>query len=152
MSQRDFASELMNQISSDAGTDPNRILQRQRRRIRNLSVVIIGFWLIALLLITTMLLPMWGKAKQLGLLERPDRTTTAPVASPGSPSHVSNAQIFQAVATVSTFIAIITTLAALLSAIATVWLVSTVRRTTLHQISAALAEISAQLKQLQRPT
>ena len=62
-------------------------------------------------------------------------------------------EAFKALAIVSTFIAAVSTMASLLGAIATVWLVMTVRRSTLQQISAGLAQISEQLRQIQqKPT
>ena len=44
------------------------------------------------------------------------------------------------------------TLASLLAAISTVWLVLTVRRVTLEQLSAGLALISEQLRRLEQST
>jgi uncharacterized membrane protein len=52
------------------------------------------------------------------------------------------------VAVVSGFILAVMTLASLLAAISTVWLVLTVRRVTLEQVSMGLAQISEQLKRM----
>lgn len=121
------------------------ILRRDRGRIRTLSALMIGSWLLAALLIPSVLLPMWAKIKH----HSQDSAWGGPERKPAD--QLTGFEAFKGLAIVSTFIATVSTTASLLATIATVWLVLTVRRSTLQQISTGLAQLSDQLRQLQRP-
>ena len=136
MNQNDLASELLKRAAEGRGDDASAqaaeyVIRKDRRRIRALASATIGFWLLAALLIPSVLLPMWAKLKH----HHSDSTITPEIA-------------FEGLAIVSTFIAAVSTTASLLAAICTVWLVLTVRRSTLNQINIALAGITEQLKRL----
>ena len=141
MNENDLSAELLKRAAEQGGGGggggdasaqiTSYVIRKDRRRIRILSGVIIGSWLLAALLIPSVLLPMWAKLK----------------------GHAGDASItpegaMQGLAIVSTFIATVSTLASLLAAIATVWLVLTVRRATLNQVNIGLAGVTAQLKRL----
>jgi hypothetical protein len=102
--------------------------ERDARRIRSLAAATIGFWLLAALLIPAVLMPLWAKLKG----HAGDPRVTPEVA-------------LESLAIVATYIAVVSTVASLLAASCTVWLVLTVRRSTLRQISSGLAQISEQL-------
>jgi hypothetical protein len=163
MSANPLGSELT-RLADDGGAAAlaGEVLRRDRARIRNLAGVVIGLWLLAALLIPAVLLPMWAKIKENAaeqqhakLNEQEAReqyaaTHAAAAARPHGTRELTGFEAFEGLAMVSTFIATVTTLASLLGAIATVWLVLSVRRSTLRQISVGLAQVSEQLRQLQR--
>jgi hypothetical protein len=149
MSQHDFSNELLGQTAAAPATDPARILDRERRRMRIAAALVIGLWLFATFILLTVLLPMWAKVNFLQQLENKSAAPTTMLAPVGGAPHLTANQILRALATISTAISVVVTLASLLAAIATVWLVFTVRRITLRQISVALAQISEQLRQMQ---
>jgi hypothetical protein len=140
MNENDLSAELLKRAAEQGGGGDdasaqitNYVIRQDRRRIRILSGVIIGAWLLAALLIPAVLLPMWAKLK--------GHAGTTSITPEGA---------MQGLAIVSTFIATVSTLASLLAAVSTVWLVLTVRRSTLNQINIGLAGVTAQLKQLSR--
>ena len=141
MNENDLSAELLKRAAEqgggggdDASAQITRYVIRQdRRRIRILSGVIIGAWLLAALLIPSVLLPLWAKLK--------GHAGTTSITPEGA---------MQGLAMVSTVIATVSTLASLLAAIATVWLVLTVRRATLNQVNIGLAGVTAELKRLSR--
>jgi len=136
MNQNDLAAELLKRAAEHGGDDASAqvasyVIGKDRRRIRALSGVIIGLWLLAALLIPSVLLPMWAKLKG----HAHDGRITPETAMEG-------------LAAVTTAIAVVSTLASMFAAMATVWLVLTVRRSTLNQINIALAGVTEQLKRL----
>src|SRR3954462_1300825 len=68
MNENDLAARLLQRAAeqgtsgSDAATQiAEYVIRKDRRRIRSLSVAMIGLWLIAALLVTTVLLPMLAR-------------------------------------------------------------------------------------------
>ena len=126
------------------------VLRRDQRRIRALAGLTIGLWLLAALVIPGFYFPFQAFIEpKVAMLEK-----HAIEKQPGIDAHFVAMHIVLmtrggAVAAVG-FLTVFT-LTSLLAAISTVWLVLTVRRITLRQVSEGLAEISRQLKRLERP-
>ena len=147
MSRNDFASQLTNlglPGNIDAATLAVRALQHNRRRIRLLAALTIGLWIITFLVVPGFWLPFAAKLKeQSNLLQNP---------SGGQVSSQILAQVIQEsllhIWAVSGAILGVTTIASLLAAISTVWLVLTVRRVTLEQLSLGLSQIAEELRRL----
>ena len=125
----------------------DRAVSRERRRIRFLAVGTIVLWVLTALLIPTIWMPMAGKIVTEAAVLLPER----------NPSPVTAPQVAQVVVrmanvgtTASGIMLLIALLAELLAAVLTVTLVLTIRRVTLRQVSDSLAEISEQLRQIQR--
>ena len=140
----EFGSALINLGDSRSNVErlADEVLRRDRRRIRTLSSLMIGAWLLAALLIPSVLLPMWAKIKH------HSQTYTWIDGQRKSTDQLPPMEAMQGLAIVSTFIAAVSTSASLLATICTVWLVLTVRRSTLRQITVGLTDLSDQLRQL----
>ena len=141
----EFGSALINLGDNRSNTErlAAEILRRDRRKIRSLSAAMIGSWLLAALLIPSVLLPMWAK------LKHHSETYTWVDGQRKPTDQLTGMEAMASLAIVSTFIAAVSTAASLVATICTVWLVLTVRRSTLRQITVALADLSDQLRQLQ---
>ena len=147
------------------------IVRRDRRRIRALAALTIGLWLLAGLLIPSVYLPLGGKLREFGkVMDAANPGARDAVLTDGAKWSTSRptptaedipqrlAQVEQQTWVVSQIVmhewlvgAIILTLAllaAMLASVSTVALSLTIRRSTLRQVSANLAEISEQLRQL----
>jgi hypothetical protein len=150
MSQNPFASELtkFDLPLQGPGALASRALSRNRRRVRVLSALTIALWAITFLMVPALWMPFAAKMKHLAI--GLDQTISA---HPTTVDVESVAQVLREVclyvAMVSGAILAIMTIASLLAAISTVWLVLTVRRVTLEQISMGLAQISQQLARLE---
>jgi len=156
MNQNDLADELLKRAAEQGGDDASAkvaafVIQRDRRRIRLLSGVIVGSWLLAALLIPSVLLPLWAKVDRHMKQYSAHVAEQNPKITPQVQGYVAY-ESFKGLAVVSTIIAAISTSASLLAAIATVWLVLAVRRSTLNQINIGLAGVTEQLKRLAKTT
>jgi hypothetical protein len=146
----EFGSELTKlglPATTDAAALAAQALQRSRRRIRQLATLTILLWIFDIVLIPSVMLPLAAKFKQLAQVAAGNvdgQPTPVTVETLAKIIH----DILQNIIMVSTAVITMMTLASLLAAICTVWLVLTVRRVTLEQMSAALAQISDQLKRL----
>ena len=122
------------------------IFRRDRARMRNLAILTIALWIIAGLLIPSIFLPLAAKVvKTFDDMSDAARAgqvlTTAEVLDATGPLLKYTIKV-----TLISFFMAIT--AAILASSASVALALTIRRSTLRQVSANLAEISEQLRQL----
>jgi hypothetical protein len=147
----EFGSQLVDlglPPAMDAKTLAARALKRNRRRIRSLAALTIGLWAITFLLVPSMWMPFAAMMNQNALkLQAPD----------GHVLPVSNETLAKVLHDVTMYVAVISgyilglmTIASLLAAISTVWLVLTVRRVTLEQVATGMAQISEQLAAMSR--
>ncbi|HEY7120182.1 MAG TPA: hypothetical protein VH475_26580 [Tepidisphaeraceae bacterium] len=148
-SSHEFASQLSN-LGLPPAMDPSalaaRALARNRRRIRTLATLTIGLWTIAFLMVPSLWMPFAAKMKHDAHLLVGDDGKVIPTNMETLARLLHD--LMNHVAVVSGFILAVMTLASLLAAISTVWLVLTVRRVTLEQVSMGLAQISEQLKRM----
>jgi len=162
---------MMNNLSDDARNIADQVARRERRRVRLLVALTIGFWILAALLILSVYLPVGAKLHFYGkMLQRgapanyrfdPDRNDAAlPVpAMQDVPAAVAELQHQQWITgqvvagewVVGLIILGLALAAGMLASVSTVALALTIRRVTLRQVSDSLAHISEQLRQLQRP-
>jgi hypothetical protein len=156
--------------ADEAKRTAEAVLKRDRRRIRALATLTIGLWAIAALLIPSVYLPLGAKMKQYARIVLASNPTAAnrilsdtemeraPMPVPpdqlaATLARVQHEQWILAQLVFHQWIigAIIMSLAlaaGILASISTVALAMTIRRTTLRHVSANLAEISEQLRQL----
>lgn len=131
----------------DASVLADEIVRRDRRRVRTLATMTVLLWLAAAALIPAIFLPLAAKVVQtVDALEK---------ASAANPSNVTAADLIAGfgpllkysikVTLISFFFAIF---AAICASITTIALALTIRRSTLRQVSANLAAISEQLRQI----
>src|SRR5205809_1263160 len=130
MSKSDLGPELVrrgDESSALPTAQAAKALRRQQRRIRALMALTIGLWLLAAVLIPGVLLPLGAKIKHF-----PDLLTT-----PVTAEQLADVlhRVLLAMWAIAAITWAISTLAALLAAICTIWLVLAVRRVTLAQIS-----------------
>jgi len=157
-------------IPDDAKRTAETVLKRDRRRIRILAVLTIGLWVIAALLIPSVYLPLGGKMKQYARIVLASNPTAAnrilsdtemerppmPVPPDQVAATLARVQHEQWMLTqlvihqwiIGAIILGMALAAGILASVSTVALAMTIRRTTLRQVSASLAEISEQLRQL----
>jgi len=126
------------------------IFRRDRARVRNLAIVTIGLWIMAGLLIPSVFMPLGAKVVKtfddMNQAAASGQTLTAnEVLAATGPL----LQYTIKVTAISFFFAIS---AAILASITSIALALTIRRSTLRQVSANLAEISEQLRQLKAGT
>ena len=137
--------------NNPAGGDVQRtvdaVVRRERRRIRFLAAGTITLWVLTALLIPSIWMPMAAMIVQEATALLPDRNPT-PVTAPQVAEVV--VKMAKVTMTASGIMLVIALLAELLAAMLTVWLVLTIRRVTLRQVSDSLAEISEQLRRMQR--
>jgi hypothetical protein len=147
----EFGSQLTNlglPPAVDARALASAALKRNRRRIRSLAALTIGLWAITFLLVPSLWMPFAAKMKQQAIiLTGMTNGQPAPVTLDTVARVVRDALLH--IAAVSGIILGMITIASLLAAISTVWLILTARRLTLEQMSTGLAQISEQLRQLQ---
>src|SRR4051812_32970665 len=101
MNENDLAAQLLKRAAEQGSGSADSaaqiadfVIRKDRRRIRLLSMAIIGLWLIAVLLITTVLLPMLAKvtysvkdfAPELSTQAQNPTSAPAPPAAPPPPS------------------------------------------------------------------
>jgi hypothetical protein len=146
----EFGSQLTNlglPPTLDATALAAQALRRNRRRIRWLAALTIGLWAIAFLMVPALWMPFAAKMEQNAklLLTADGQVIPTTTETLARVLH----DVVHYVAVVSGGILAIMMLASLLAAISTVALVLKVRRLTLEQLAAALAQISEQLKQAQ---
>lgn len=157
---------------ADAQRTTEAVLRRDRRRIRALAILTIGLWVLAALLIPSVYLPLGAKVKQLATLldavnpgaadvvvsDNAATEPVAPVAPEDVPAVLARVQhqtwiVGQIVYHQWIIGAIILTFAlaaGILASVASVALALTIRRVTLRQVASSLAQISEQLRDLQR--
>ena len=123
-----------------------QVLQRDRRRIRLLAGISIALWVAALFVIPGLYMPLWAKVReQIGSLNQTPALTAKDIADRISP-------LAEMAMIVGGVMIGLTLLTEVLAAISTVALVLTIRRVTLRQVTAGLAEVSEQLRQLRSST
>jgi ABC-type Fe3+ transport system permease subunit len=130
----------------DAASLANEVIRRDRSRVRNLAILTVALWILAGLLIPSILLPF--AAKVVHTLDELDRTVASGKTLTAAELVAATGPLFKysmKVTFASFFLAIT---AAVLASITSVALALTIRRSTLRQVSANLAEISEQLRQL----
>ena len=126
------------------------IFRRDRARMRNLAIVTVALWVIAGLLIPAIFLPLAAKVVQ--TLDALNQSAAAGKTLTANELVAATGPLFGyliKVTLVSFFLAIT---AAILASITSIALALTIRRATLRQVSANLAEISEQLRQLKAGT
>ena len=149
MSDSGFGSELTKQgpptsihiadLTADA-------LNRNRRRIRSLSGLTIGLWILTFLIVPALWMPFAAMMnRESDALAR--MTQNPPVQTMDLATTLIN--VLNHISRVSAIVLTVLTVASLLAAMSTIWLVLTVRRVTLEQLSAGLAQISDQLRKLE---
>ena len=134
-------------MSDDAKSMAQNVLQRERKRIRMLVALTIGLWVLAALVIPAFYLPM--RAAVLPKFEQMEKH--AAEKDPRLDVHLVAWHVAVSVRAASYAIVgflSVFTLTSLCAAISTIVLVLTVRRVTLRQMSAQLAQISQQLSSL----
>ena len=103
-------------------------------------------WVLTALLIPAIWMPMAAQIVEEASVLLPDRNPTPVTAPQVAEVIVHMAKVSM---TASAIMLLIALLAELLAAVLTVWLVLTIRRVTLRQVSDSLAEISEQLRRMQ---
>ena len=152
MSQNEFASQLTKlglPASLDADSLAAMALSRNRRRIRGLSALTIGLWIVTFLFVPAFWMPFAAKMKQQAILLQGISSGKPPVTLETVTHTLQQSLLY--IAGVSGAILAITTIVSLLAAISTVWLVLTVRRVTLEQLALGLSQIAEELKRLRVP-
>ncbi len=146
-------------IDRDAAQTADRIVQRERRRVRTLAFLTVALWGVAALLIPSVYLPLGAKLKQLAQLTPPAPPAQMDFSKlkPGEPVSLEyRVWVLCEIAThewiVGAGILAVALGAGLLASVCSVALALTVRRVTLRQVSTSLAEISEQLRQLRSAT
>jgi ABC-type Fe3+ transport system permease subunit len=130
----------------DAAALASEILRRDRARMRNLAILTIALWIIAGLLIPSVFLPLAAKVvKDFDALNQAAASGQALTANDVVSATGPLLKYMIKVTLFSFFMAIA---AAILASITSIALALTIRRSTLRQVSANLAEISEQLRQL----
>ena len=154
----------------DAAALTDEVVRRDRRRIRSLATLTVALWVIAALLIPSVYLPLGAKMKQyarLALRDHPEAAgrmlsdeeiDRAPMPVPPDQvaatlarvqhEHWILAQLVIHQWIIGAMILAMALAAGILASGSTVWLALTIRRTTLRQVSASLAVISEQLRQI----
>ena len=126
------------------------ILRRDRARVRNLAVLTIASWVVAALVIPAIFLPL--AAEVMKTLDGLSQSAAAGKTLSANEVVAATGPLFGysiKVTLASFFLAIA---AALVASITSIALALTIRRATLRQVSANLAEISEQLRQLKAAT
>ena len=159
--------------SIDARIAAERVVCKERNRIRRWAVLSIGLWVLAGLLIPSIYLPVGAKLHEYGkLIDEANPGAADPILKDGAiaplmplptqqelPDLVARLRHQQWITShiivhewfVGAIILVLAIGAALLASASTVALALTIRRVTLRQVSANLAEISEQLRRLQSP-
>jgi len=146
MSENEFGKKLTNQNGGpNAGDLTAIVLRRDRRRMWLLGIGCVITWMLVVMLPWTTVLPMLGNVVG-HLAEITQNPTTNP-----ADQREQWIRVLQIVkkGTLATFAGSV--LSMLAAAICTVSFIVVSRRATLRQMNAALADISAQLRQLKRP-
>ena len=157
----------------EARRTADRVVRRERRRIRSLAVLAVGLWVLAALLIASVYLPMGAKLKQFAKIlaadapagfhfdpQRIDTTTPPTPAAAELPAVVAQMRHQQWIMgqivfhewIVGAIILAFALATGVLASVATVVLALTIRRVTLRQVGEQLAQISDQLRQIQGPS
>ena len=131
---------------ADAAALAAEIFRRDRARMRNLAILTIALWLLAALLIPSIFLPL--AAQVVKTHDELNQAAGAGKALTAADVLAVTGPLLQYTikVTLASFFMAIT--AAILASITSIALALTIRRATLRQVSANLAEISEQLRQL----
>jgi hypothetical protein len=125
-----------------------QVARRDRRRIRLLASATIALWVLAILFVPAVFLPLAAKIKYhlivLGELASTTHPALADVRRDSIP------RLVEMILVVTAIMIGAMLLTSLLASICTVALALTIRRVTLRQVTASLAQISEQLRQLRR--
>lgn len=135
---------------TDAAALASEIFRRDRARVRTLAILTVALWIVAGLLIPSIFLPLGAKVMK--TLDDLNQTAASGQALTANEVVAATGPLFAyliKVTMVSFFFAIT---AAILASITTIALALTIRRSTLRQVSANLADISEQLRQLKGTT
>ena len=165
---------MSNTASDDAQKTAEKVVRRERRRIRSLAMLAIGLWVLAALLIASVYLPIGAKLKQFAIMLEsdapagfhfdPQRIDTSPVPATPTPEELPKVvgelrhkqwimgEVIIHEWIVGAIILAFALVTGMVASVATVVLALTIRRVTLRQVSEQLATISDQLRQLQRGT
>jgi hypothetical protein len=146
--QRDDLTSRPGEIG-DVHVDAQRVaaavLRREGRRVRALATLAMGLWVVAVLLIASVFLPAAAKAKHAAEVLTRSPAAGQPITAQEIADTLAPLMVgVLAVAGIMIGMALVT---ALLASVCTVALALTIRRFTLRQVSASLADISAQLRQ-----
>ena len=132
-------------VRAEAERVAGDVMRREGRRMRSLAVAAVSLWVLAFFLIASVFMPAAAKAKHAA------EALTQPAAN-GQP--ITAQQVADTIAPLLVGTLAITglmigmaLLTAMLASACTVGLALTIRRVTLRQVSASLAEISSQLRQ-----
>jgi hypothetical protein len=159
------------EFAGDAKKTTDAVMARDRRRIRGWATVTIGLWIVAALLIPSVYLPLGAMVKrylQVVEADNPNakwsvmrdieqKAEPSPPAMQDVPKLVAQLQRQQWMTgkivghqwLVGAFIMAMALAAGILASASTVALALTIRRVTLRQVNAGLAEISEQLRRMQ---
>lgn len=135
--------------SMDANALASEIMRRDRTRMRVLAALTIALWIIAGLMIPAIFMPFAAQLVKvldaLKTVQPPQSLTAAQLLAELDPMLRGTLKV----TLIGFFFAIF---AAVCASITSIALALTIRRATLRQVSANLAEISAQLRQLKATT
>jgi type II secretory pathway component PulL len=157
MNEKEFGDALLGldmsaRSPADTRALTDRVLALDRRRVRLLTGVTVGAWLVAagmvllLLLSFGLLLPAMAKAREEDAAFRAAAAAgKAPAVPPDSRGHALEIAFKMMTVGITMTVGALT-----LAGLCTIGLVSATRRATLRQVNANLAEIAEQLKQLRR--
>ena len=126
------------------------IVRRDRSRVRLLAAASISLWVLTGLLIPGLFLPLWAKVSQQADVLDQAAAATPPVTAAQVATIVSETS--RIAVTASAMMVTVAIAASLLASIVTVCLALTIRRVTMRHVASGLAEVSAQLRELQRAT
>jgi hypothetical protein len=126
------------------------IVRRDRSRVRLLAAASISLWVLTGLLIPSLFLPMWAKVSQQADVLDQAAAATPPVTAAQVAGIVS--ETARVAVKASAMMITIAIAASLLESVVTVALALTIRRATLRHVASGLAEVSEQLRELQRAT
>ena len=161
----------MTNVNEDARQTADRVVRRERRRIRQLAAVTVGLWVVAALLIPSVYLPLGAKVRHYAQVLQagapagthldPDVATAVPAAPLPTTREVPTeladlrkqqwiiGQIVYHQWVIGAIILSLALAAGILASASSVALALTIRRVTLRQVSEQLAQISNQLKHMQ---
>jgi hypothetical protein len=136
-------------IRSEGERIAAEVRRREARRVRSLSVLTVALWIVSVFLIASVALPALAKMKQLSILLKQPGPTGQPLSAQDIAELLAN--VLPGMLWVGMVMLGMALLTGLLASICTVALSLTIRRVTLRQISESLAQISAQIRNLNAP-
>lgn len=132
---------------NEAGTFAVEALRQDQRRVRRIAGLTIGLWVLTALVIPGFYAPFAAFVEpKLRLLEKHAAEKDPAITAHLIAGHIAVTQRAATIALIGAFSAF--TLASLLAAVCTIWLVFTVRGLTLRRLQEGLAEISRELQRI----